>query len=54
MMPGDAPANGSKPAGPAISGQAKQIALNDEKSATVFTPTVAVDESVFLAIPKNQ
>jgi len=54
MMPGDAPANGSKPAGPAISGMAKQVALVDEKSATVFTPTVAVDNSVFLAIPKNQ
>jgi len=54
MMPGDAPANGSKPAGPAMSGQAKQIALVDEKSATVFTPTVAVDDSVFLAVPKSQ
>ncbi len=54
LMPGDTPANGSKPTGPAISGQAKQIALNDEKAATVFTPTVTVDDSVFLAIPKQQ
>jgi hypothetical protein len=54
MMPGDAPANGTKPAGPAISGEAKQIALADGKSATVFTPTVAVDESVVLAVPKEQ
>jgi len=54
MMPGDAPANGTKPAGPAVSGTAKQIALADRKSATVFTPTVAVDENVVLATPKEQ
>ena len=54
MMPGDAPANGTKPAGPAVSGTAKQIALSDRKSATVFTPTVAVDENVVLATPKEQ
>jgi hypothetical protein len=54
MMPGDAPANGTKPAGPAISGAAKQIALTDRKSATVFTPTVAVDEGVVVAVPKEQ
>jgi hypothetical protein len=54
MTPGDAPANGTKPAGPAVSGTAKQIALADRKSATVFTPTVAVDENVVLATPKEQ
>jgi len=54
MMPGDAPANGTKPAGPAVSGTAKQIALADRKSATVFTPTVAVDENVVLATRKEQ
>ncbi len=54
MMPGDAPANGTKPAGPAVSGTAKQIALGERKSATVFTPTVAVDENVVLATPKEQ
>ena len=54
MAPGDAPATGGNPAGPAISGLAKQIALNDGKSATVFTTTVAVDDGVFLALPKNQ
>jgi hypothetical protein len=53
-VPGDAPANGTKPAGPAISGMAKQIALTDGKNATVFTPTVAVDEGVVLAVPKAQ
>ena len=54
MVPGDAPANGTKPPGPAISGLAKQIALPDGKTATVFTPTVAVDENVVVAIPKAQ
>jgi WD40-like Beta Propeller Repeat len=54
MVPGDAPANGTTPAGPAISGLAKQIALADGKTATVFTPTVAVDENVVLAVPKAQ
>jgi WD40-like Beta Propeller Repeat len=54
MMPGDAPANGTKSAGPAISAVAKQIALADGKTATVFTPTVAVDEGVVLAVPKEQ
>jgi WD40 repeat protein len=53
-VPGDSPANGTKPAGPAVSGTAKQIALADRKSATVFTPTVAVDENVVLATPKEQ
>jgi hypothetical protein len=54
MMPGDTPANGTKPTGPAVSGTAKQIALADRKTATVFTPTVAVDENVVLATPKEQ
>jgi hypothetical protein len=54
MVPGEVPADGTKPAGPAISGLAKQIALADGKSATPFTPTVPVDDSVFLAIPKQQ
>ena len=54
LVPGDTPAEGTKPAGPAISGQAKQIALVDGKTATVFTPTVTVDGGVFLAIPKEQ
>src|SRR5260221_10548082 len=54
MMPGDAPVNGTKPAGPAVSSTAKQIALADRKSATVFTPTVAVDENVVLAVLKQE
>lgn len=50
LEPGDGQQNNSKPAGPALSGLAKQIALANGSSATVFTPTVAVDDRVFLAI----
>ena len=51
LEPGDSPAGSAKPAGPALAGLARQIALNGGKSATVFTPTVAIDDNVFLAIP---
>ena len=50
LEPGDGQQNNSKPAGPALSGLAKQIALANGKSATLFTPTVPVDDRVFLAI----
>ena len=51
LQPGDAPANSAKPSGPALSGLAKQIALANGQGATVFTHTVPVDDSVFLALP---
>jgi TolB protein len=51
LQPGDTATDSAKPAGPAIAGLGKQIALAGGKSATVFTPTVTVDESVLLAIP---
>ena len=54
MLPGDAPAGGSKPAGPAVAGLARQLALTDTKSSTVFTPTVPIDDEVFLAIREKQ
>ena len=41
----------AQPAGPAIAALAKQVALADGKTATIFTPTVAVDDPVLLAIP---
>jgi hypothetical protein len=50
LQPGDAPAGSSKPAGPALSGLAKQIALSGVKNSTVFTSTVPVDDRVFLAL----
>jgi hypothetical protein len=39
--------------GPALSGLAKQVALADGKSSTVFTSTVPVDDQVFLALPQD-
>jgi len=54
LMPGDTPANSAKPAGPALSGLAKQLALSEGKNATMFTPTVPVDDRVFLAISNEQ
>ena len=54
LMPGDIPANSAKPAGPALSGLAKQLALSEGKNATMFTPTVPVDDRVFLAISNEQ
>jgi hypothetical protein len=54
LMPGDTPANSAKPAGPALSGLAKQLALSEGKNATMFTPTLPVDDRVFLAISNEQ
>lgn len=51
LQPGDAPVDSAKPAGPALAGLARQIALVGSGSSTVFTPTVPVDDGVFLAIP---
>lgn len=53
LAPGDTPADSNKPVGPALSGLAKQVALADGKSATVFTSTVPVDDRVFLALPQD-
>lgn len=52
MQPGDGnfSASPARVAGPVLSGSAKQIALPDGKLSTVFTPTVPVDDKVFLAI----
>jgi hypothetical protein len=50
LQPGDAPAFGAKPAGPALSGQAKHVALPGATAATLFTHGVAVDDQVFLAL----
>src|SRR5271170_3903565 len=51
MQPGDTPAENIKSAGPAMAGNAKQIALPDGRSSTLFTPTVAVDDRLLVAIP---
>ncbi len=53
IQPGDgadsAPAAGATPAGPALSGDAKKIALTGSGTAVMFTPAVAVDDRVFVA-----
>jgi Tol biopolymer transport system component len=51
LQPGDVSADLANPSGPALAGLARQIAITDSKSATVFTPTVPIDDRVFLAIP---
>ena len=54
LQPGDGSEMGiTKPAGPAISGGADHVAVAGGSTATLFTPSVAVDDSVFLAITKN-
>jgi hypothetical protein len=53
LQPGDTPATSAKPVGPSLAGLAKQIALSDGKSSTVFTPTMPIDDRVFLAIPNE-
>jgi hypothetical protein len=44
-----APAAGTAPAGPAVSGDAKKIALNGGGTAVLFTQSLAVDDRVFVA-----
>jgi Tol biopolymer transport system component len=53
LQPGYVLAESGKPAGPALAGSAKQIALVDGKSATMFTPTISIDDRVLLAIPSE-
>jgi hypothetical protein len=55
LQPGDRSETGiTKPAGPAISGGAEHVAVAGGSTATLFTRSVAVDDSVFLALTKNQ
>jgi hypothetical protein len=48
------PAESAKPAGPVIAGYAKQVAIADGRSATMFTLSVVVDERVLLAISSGK
>ena len=50
LQPGDASSTDEKPAGPAISGAAKHVALAGARNSTLFTRSVAVDDGVFLAL----
>lgn len=54
LQPGDGSGNGTKPAGPALGGGANHVAIAAGNAATLFNRFVAVDDSVFLAITKNQ
>ena len=54
LQPGDGTGTGSTPAGPALSGKAKHVAATGAETSTLFTRSVAVDDSVFLAITSDQ
>lgn len=54
LQPADSSGSSTKPAGPAISGSASNVALAGGNTATLFTHSVAVGDSVFLALTKNQ
>ncbi|HET7891411.1 MAG TPA: hypothetical protein VFL34_07795, partial [Candidatus Sulfotelmatobacter sp.] len=54
LQPGDSPVAALKPAGPALAGLARQLALAGAKSSTVFTNTVPIDDNVFLAIRSDK
>jgi hypothetical protein len=54
LEPGDASGTDGNPAGPALSGKAKHVAMTGAKTSTLFTRSVAVDDSVFLAITSDQ
>jgi hypothetical protein len=54
LQPGDGTSSTSKPAGPALSGDAKHVAIAGANAATLFTRSVAVDDRVFLAVANQQ
>jgi len=54
LEPGETPSIGALPAGPALSGSARNIALAGSGSPTLFTRSVPVDDRVFLAITSEQ
>ena len=54
VQPGDGGGTDGNPTGPALSGQAKHVASTGARTSTLFTRTVPVDDSVFLAITSDQ
>jgi hypothetical protein len=57
LQPGDGTENGQSPTaapGPALSSNAKQIALTGGSTAVFFTRSVAIDDRVFLAVANAQ
>ena len=54
LQPGDGTGTASKPTGPALSSNAKHVAIVGANAATLFTRSVAVDDRVFLAFTNQQ
>jgi hypothetical protein len=54
MQPGDSPATGAKPVGPALSGSGEHVAVPEAQNSTVFNRAVAVDDRVFLVLTGKQ
>jgi len=54
LQPGDGTGSEGKPAGPALSGHANQVAISGGTAVTLFKRSVAVDDRVFLAIANQQ
>jgi hypothetical protein len=54
LQPGDGIGTDAKPAGPALSGNARSVAIPGGNAAMLFTRSVAVDDRVFLAIANEQ
>ena len=54
LEPGDGAAADGDPSGPALGGKAKHVAMTGAKTSTLFTRSIAVDDSVFLAITNDQ
>ena len=54
LEPGDGDGADGNPAGPALGGKAKHVAMTGARTSTLFTRSVAVDDSVFLAITSDR
>jgi len=54
LQPNDGSGVASKPAGPALSSNAKHVGIVGANTATLFARSVAVDDRVFLAITNQQ
>jgi hypothetical protein len=54
LQPGDGTGSALPLAGPALSGNARHVAIPGASAATLFTRSVAVDDRVFLAIANQQ
>ena len=54
MQPGDGSSIPGKPAGPALGGGAKNVAIAGGNAATLFTRSVTVDDNVFLALTNEK